>query len=85
MVRMVQALPISRVTYVNPTLSTPKVTLTPFYRFIRRAFKLVLSLPMNISTARILQLGFHNTVLQHTEGQGHLSSECLRVPKGLRA
>ncbi|KAH9374770.1 hypothetical protein HPB48_001059 [Haemaphysalis longicornis] len=84
MARPVKALLISRVAYITPYLFLSKSDTDPNDGLLHKAFKQVRNLPMNTSTARLLQLGLHNTVSEHIEA--YLSSQRLRLnqtPSGL--
>lgn len=61
LVRLIQALLISRITYGTPYLALKNSEIKKLDIIIRQAYKLALGLPPTTSTAKFLQMGIHNT------------------------
>ncbi|KAH9362352.1 hypothetical protein HPB48_018004 [Haemaphysalis longicornis] len=74
----------SRVIYIAPNVTLTKSDTEAIDRYIRKAVKKVLNIPMSTTTTKLLQLGISNSVSELVEG--HLSSQRLRLtetPTGL--
>lgn len=84
-VRLVQAFVLSRITYTAPYTVLSKSEIEKTDVIIRKAYKQALGLPMSTSTARLLNLGLHNTAAELIEA--HLAGHKLRLglsPAGRR-
>ncbi|XP_077557974.1 uncharacterized protein LOC144173402 [Haemaphysalis longicornis] len=81
LVRLVQSFVISHIAYVAAYLNWHVTDRTKINTLIRRAYKTALGLTETTSTARLLQLGVHNTLEEIAEAQLTAQMERLSATK----
>lgn len=68
LIRLVQAFVISKIAYVAPFLNLKAAEKSKLEGIIRRSVKQALGLPIRTPTAKLLELGLHNTLDEIVEG-----------------
>lgn len=82
--RFIQAFIISRLTFSVPYLNPTRAELDKVNRLLRKVYRVALQVPHSTSTARLEQLGIHNTAEELIEA--HLMNQYSRLassPAGL--